>query len=98
MLHGSLKYNALRLEQFGRAVVQLIALCDALAALLLYLPVLVTLSAEEWVLGKAVCFVVAHSNYLLVLNKIWLVLVLSAYRIWMLKKPKAQRLGNEEFV
>ena len=91
VLHGSLHYNALRLERISRALVQSIALCDALASLLLYLPVLVTLIAERWVLGQAVCFVVAHSNYMLVLNEIWLVLVMSGYRIWVLKKPKGQR-------
>ncbi|KAL5260645.1 hypothetical protein ACHWQZ_G010709 [Mnemiopsis leidyi] len=93
VLYGSLLYNALRLEKISRALVQSIALCDALASLLLYLPVLITLVAEQWVLGKAVCFVVAHSNYMLVLNEIWLVLVMSAYRIWVLKKPKGQRMS-----
>ena len=92
VLHGSLHYNALRLEKISRSLVQSIALCDALASLLLYFPVLVTLISDNWVLGQAVCFVVAHSNYLLVLNEIWLVLFMSGYRIWVLKKPKGHRL------
>ncbi|XP_063678905.1 mu-type opioid receptor-like [Bolinopsis microptera] len=94
VLHGSLHYNALRLEKISRSLVQSIALCDALASLLLYFPVVVTLISDRWVLGQAVCFVVAHSNYLLVLNEIWLVLFMSGYRIWVLKKPKGHRLSK----
>ena len=93
VLHGSLKYNVLKMERFGRALVEMIALLHTLTAIILYFPVLITLIAEDWVLGAAVCVMVNHGNYLLILNVIWLVLVMSGYRLWVLKKPKGQRLG-----
>ena len=74
-------------------MVEMIALLDTLAAVIFILPMLITLIAKDWVLGKVLCVVANHGNYLVVLNVIWLVLVMSGYRLWVLKKPKGQRSG-----
>ena len=81
------------METFGRSLVEMIALLDILTAIIVYLPMLITLIAEDWVLGAAVCVMVNHGAYIVILNVIWLVLVMSGYRLWVLKKPKGQRLG-----
>ena len=93
MLYGSLIENALQLDLVSKMVIECVAVCDMLGVVLVYVPMLVTLLAGQWVLGPVVCYISAQSAFLVVLNGTLLVLVLSVYRFWKIRQPRSRKLG-----
>ena len=57
ILIASVKYNAIKLNQFLVAVMQHIAICDILAAITYVLPTMISLIANKWVLGDTAAYI-----------------------------------------
>ena len=92
MLYGSVKHNALKLEQVSKILVQTLAVWDLLAVTLVYSAMLITLISESWVLGPVLCFITGRAGHLIVMNQVWVIMALSLYRTWRLKQPKGRKL------
>ena len=92
VLYGSVKHNALKLEQVSKILVQTLAVWDLLAVTLVYPTMLITLISESWVLGPVLCFITGRAGHLIVMNQVWVIMALSFYRTWRLKQPKGRKL------
>ena len=57
ILIASIKYNAIKLNKFLVTIMQHIAVCDILASLSYVLPTLISLIANEWILGEVIAYV-----------------------------------------
>lgn len=72
--------------------VEMIALCDICVSVLFYIPVLITLIANRWLFGVHLCYI---SGYFLrnvpTVYEMWIIMIMSVFRLWMLKKTKAAR-------
>ena len=86
---GSIFYNAIKSDKISVILLRDLAATDVLISVFFYVPMLVTLVNDGWVLGEAFC-VLSHLVYeVLLLNKLLVIMITSIYRIWMLKKPPA---------
>lgn len=91
VLYGSLKHNAIKIDRVSLMFIQNLAVSDILITFLYYVPTLVTLSAKKWVLGSEMCFISAFFFNVPIFSEILIIVSLSCYRLWMLKKPPAVR-------
>lgn len=74
------------------AFIENLALADCLITLLYYFPMLVTLLAGRWVFGRGLCwFVGFFSSHIPFLAEILVIMSISVYRVWVLKKPPDER-------
>ena len=71
ILVSSIRFKALRLNGFIVSTIQHLAVCDILGSLLFILPQIISLMANEWVLGNFLCQVTALlPHYLGCVNRI----------------------------
>ena len=67
VLVGSVKYNAIRMEENSVILLEHVAAADVMATLFQFVPMMTTLAAERWVLGKFLCYcgIVGYSGIFL---------------------------------
>lgn len=58
----------------------ILIILEFLITLTTYVPTLITLCANRWVLGEHLCFIGAFLKYFLAINEIGIVTTLSVYR------------------
>ena len=61
---GSLKYNALKMDKISLIIIEHLALSDILITVFLYIPTLLTLLSEQWVLGHIFKFTISQPLWL----------------------------------
>jgi hypothetical protein len=72
--------------------VENLALADLMISLLFYTPMLATIPSGRWIFGAATCwFTGFFSSHVPFLAEILLIMSISVYRVWVLKKPPAVR-------
>ena len=86
VLVGSLKHHAIQMDQRSVILLENIAAADLLATVLQYVPMLVTLSAERWILGKFLCFC-AVFRYIPFGVEAMLIAIMSCHRVRVLRSP-----------
>ena len=92
MLYAACAKNALRMDKISLLLVKNIIVLDVLISGLIYLPMMITLVAGRWVLGAGVCYVCAFFiNHILFHQQMMVICMLSVFRLWMLKQPRAVR-------
>ena len=75
----------------SRIVTRDLAITDLLVTLSLHLPVLITVVCRGWVLGGVLCGITHYTHQLVVVNKLWLMVLVSGYRVWMVRQPASVR-------
>jgi len=80
------------MDKVTLAFIENLALTDLLISILYYVPMLVTLVCGRWVFGPHLCwFVGFFSSHIPFLAEILVIMSISCYRVWVLKKPPDQR-------
>ena len=73
------------MDRVSLLLVQNIAFTDIVISLVFYLPTLVTLLGNKWVIGEFGCLIIAlFFNTVPFVNEILCITLLSVYRVWML--------------
>ena len=91
VFYGSVKHHAIKMDTVTVMFIENLSALDFLITIVYYVPPLITLATKRWSLNKAVCFINAFLSAVLCLNEVFLVLSISCYRLWMLKKPSGVR-------
>ncbi|XP_063689249.1 uncharacterized protein LOC134822272 [Bolinopsis microptera] len=91
ILHGLVFRDALKQDRISRVLTTNFAITDILITLSLNLPVLVTVVNKGWDLGPVLCSFTHYFYQVLVINKLWVMVIVSAYRVWMVRQPASVR-------
>lgn len=89
--YGSVFRQAIRMETAARILITNLAMVDVLMTMMLFGPLIVTLSVGEWVFGAGFCVVQGVSLDISLALEIFIMLSLNCYRLWAVKKTKKQR-------
>ena len=87
ILYLSKKYDALEMDKISVIFLENLAVADILMALMEFLPMLITLIADRWVLGKVLCSFIAYFKTLPTIAKIFLITAVTCHRLHILIKP-----------
>ena len=93
ILFGSLIYKAIHLDRVSLIFLESVALSDLVITLMVYLPNLVTLSAQRWVMGQGLCWFLAFFKYVPYLSEILVILVTSCFRLKTLMSPMSSKMS-----
>ena len=88
---ASVRYNAIKLNKFIIAVMQHMAVGDLLRSTTCILPVIVSLIADEWVLGKTVAYINLNLNIFTFKASNFLICALTSSKFLMLQFPGQTR-------
>ena len=94
ILFGSLIYRAIHLDRVSIIFLQSVALSDLVITLMVYLPNLVTLSAQRWVMGQGLCWFLAFFKFVPYLSEILVILVTSCFRLKTLTSPMTCKMSQ----
>ena len=98
VLYSSIKHKAIKMDRVTLLFIESIAFSDILIILLSYLPMFITLSADKWVLGNALCYMSGmFFQFIPFINEILTIAMISCYRLWVLKKPAATRENIQSY-
>ena len=68
-----------------------LAITDLLITVSLHLPILISVVCRGWVLGPILCGLTHYTHQLVMLNKLWVYVLISVYRVWMVRQPASVR-------
>lgn len=86
VLLGSVRYGAIRMEINSVIMLENIAAADILATILQFIPMLVTLVTERWVMGHFICYS-SIFRYIPFCCEAMLIAIMSCHRLWLLAFP-----------
>ena len=86
VLVGSVKYNAIRMEENSVILLEHVAAADVMATLFQFVPMMATLAAERWVLGKFLCYC-GILRYIPFCCEAMLIAIMSCHRVRVLASP-----------
>ena len=87
ILIGSIKYKAIKLHPMIRAIMQHMAALDLMLSTFLIIPNLVSLIANKWVLGDALCIISAYFAHFGYPASIYLILAMTTTKLIIVKFP-----------
>lgn len=87
ILVGSLKFNAIKLHDTIVAFIQHIAVADLVLAMSKALPGSVSLAANEWILGKGVCYIAYYGSYIPALALCLFTSAIALAKVLIVKNP-----------
>ena len=92
VLYSSIIHNSLKMDKISLMFVQNLAFSDLIIVIIYFIPMLITLSARRWVLGEGLCLLSGFFfRFILHISETFITVVISCYRVWILKKPAAVR-------
>ena len=83
---GSVRYNAIRMEKNSVILIENVAGADMLATFLQFIPMIVTLAAERWLLGEFLCYC-GIFRYIPFCCEAMLIALMSIHRVQVLASP-----------
>ena len=87
ILVASVKYKAFRLHKLLVAIIQHIAICDLSVSLFQVFPTILSLIADDWVLGNWLCFVHGYAMDTFVEAGLLLICFMATGKMFILKYP-----------
>ena len=87
VLFASLKYRAIDIDRISILLIENLAAADLLIVVLEFVPMLVTLIANGWVLGDIVCSVQSYGRYIPFVAEIILIMAMACYRVNVVLNP-----------
>ena len=95
VLIGSLKYKALKMDRVSVILLENIAIADIIMITMFCTTMLITLIAEKWILGEALC-VIVYVRLVAMDTEICLITWASCYRLKIIMTPLGDRLGSNK--
>eukprot|EP00116_Pleurobrachia_bachei_P013539 sb/3473801/ len=88
VIYGVRVYNvAIVTDRTSITFLENLAIADILIAIIFYVPNTLTLIFGKWVLGETLCFANAFFTATPSVAEIWLLMAISLYRIYLVKRP-----------
>ena len=87
ILVASIKYKAFKLQRCVVTIIQHIAVCDLLLVVSYILPCIVSLIANSWILGPAMCYVNLYVSYYAITVCPFLIATMTTSKILLVKYP-----------
>ena len=78
------------MEQISQALITNLALSDVILTLSIY-PIFCVTVATGWILGQGLCVVQGVVTLIAISVEIYLMMTISCYRIWVVKKTREDR-------
>ena len=88
---GSTWFNALKMDKVSLLFVRNMAVADILFVFCRYVPSFTTAVAKQWLFGERGCFLFGYLAPVPACVELMSIVMLSFYRLYVLKKPKSQR-------
>ena len=87
VLVASLKYRAIDIDRISILLIENLAAADLLIMLIEFVPLLVTLIANDWVLGDIICGVQSYGKFLPFVAETLLIMSMACYRAHVVLHP-----------
>ena len=87
VLFASLKYRAVDIDRISILLIENLAAADLLIVIIEFVPMLVTLIANGWVLGDVVCNVQSYGRFVPFVAETVLIMAMSCYRTHVVLNP-----------
>ena len=87
ILIGSIKYRALRLNRLLVVVIHHITVCNLLVSATVVLPRAISLTAQQWVAGRWLCYLLGHVHYYFQTVSVLLLCTMTTTKLFVLKFP-----------
>lgn len=95
VLYGTLKFNAISMDNVSLIFLEHLAFVDFAIAFLSGITTLITIISRKWMLGDAMCFIQGMVGYIPTFVELLTLVIISSYRVFVLMKPfEAQNLGK----
>ena len=91
ILVASVKYRAFRLNQVIVTIIEHIAVCDILIALIGVLTQIVTMVTKRWLFGTAACYIKAYTGHYINVVSIFFITTMTAIKFILVKFPLKTR-------
>ena len=96
VLFVSKKYNALKMDKVSVVLLENLAAADILTTLMTFLPMGVTLIADQWVLGEVLCGFIGYFAFVPAFTEIYLIMTITCHRLHVLKNSlRTRTLGHK---
>jgi hypothetical protein len=87
ILIASIKYKAFKLQKIVVVIIQHIAVCDLMVTVTTVIPMLFTVTINEYVFGNFLCYWSTYSKYYLYLTSLFLICNMTTSKALLLKYP-----------
>ncbi|XP_063686474.1 melatonin receptor type 1B-like [Bolinopsis microptera] len=87
VLLASLKYRAIDIDRISILLIENLAAADFLIIIIEFVPLLVTLIANDWVLGDIICSVQSYGKFLPFVAETLLIMAMACYRAHVVLHP-----------
>lgn len=87
ILVATIKYRAFKFPKFIVVIIQHMAVCDIIISLTSVIPMIISLTANGWVLGDYLCYLTAYCSHYTSLTSVFLVCALTTSKLIILKFP-----------
>ena len=87
ILVASIKYRAIKLQKTIIVIIQHIAVCDLMVVSTNVIPNIITIFADEWVLGSLACKVLAYARVFFILAGSFLICAMTTGKMLHIKYP-----------
>ena len=88
ILVASFQKEGIKVNNSILTIIQHIAISDLVNSLFRVLPVTISLIANSWVLGVALCYVEGYINYLVYPPGMYLIAFLTSFKLFLLRNPR----------
>ena len=89
VLVGSIKYKALKMDKISIFLLECLAVTGIAIVLFDFVPSLITIIANKWILGEAFCVFTSVDHWVLYASDIVFITCIAASRTYLLAKPFA---------
>ena len=87
ILVSSIKYKAIKLHRIIVTIIQHLAVCDLLVALLQTMPTFVTFVSDKWLFGEVVCYIRSFAPYYFGTTSVLLICTMVTCKLLLLEYP-----------
>ena len=87
VLLASLKYRAIDIDRISILLIENLAAADLLIVIIEFVPMLVTLIANDWILGDIICNVQSYGKFLPFVAETMLIMTMACYRAHVVLHP-----------
>ena len=94
VLIGSIRYQAIEMDRASIVLLENIAFADLLQTIVRYIPMLLTLCAERWVMGPVMCLVTSFVRFVPIGCEMLLIAATSCYRLHRILNPLNPQIGT----
>ena len=87
VLFAALKYSAIDIDRISILLIENLAAADLLIVLIEFVPILVTLIADKWMLGNAFCDIQSYGRFEPFVAEEVIIMTMACYRVHVVLNP-----------